>query len=191
MKSILFLRHPAPKIPPGYCYGNTDLEIAEPDKLTQSSAEFDLILSSPLQRCSKAADILFPERRVILDERLKELNFGDWENRKWDDLPKEDLNEWSNNLLNYRPGGSESFQELSDRVTEFLRELLERKEENILILSHAGTMRAALSFIMNISLETVLSFTLGYFHCAEFSMEEKNRLIFWNRDFNEFIKRSY
>ncbi len=190
-KRILLLRHPAPKIPAGFCYGQTDLEIAEPEKLSVCSCPFDLIFASPLQRCSKAADILFPERRIILDERLKELNFGEWENRKWDDLPKKDLNEWSNNLLNYRPGGSESFQELSDRVTEFLRELLERKEENILILSHAGTMRAALSFIMNISLEKTLNFTLGYFHCAEFSMEEKNRLNFWNLDFHSFLKEKH
>ena len=92
-KRILFLRHPAPQIPAGFCYGQTDLEIAEPEKLSVRSSQFDLIFASPLQRCSKAADILFPERKIILDERLKELNFGEWENRKWDDLPKKDLEE--------------------------------------------------------------------------------------------------
>lgn len=191
-KTILFLRHPAPKIPLGFCYGQTDLEIAEPEKLSPSVSEFELIFSSPLQRCIKAAQILFPKNEIITDERLKELNFGEWENRKWDDVPKNELDEWSKNLLSFRPGGSESFQELSERVNAFLQELLQRKEEKILVLSHAGTMRAVLSHIMNISLEKTLNFSLGYFHCAEYAFAEpKRRLLFWNLDFHSFLKEKH
>lgn len=193
MKKVLFfLRHPAPKIPPGYCYGSTDLEIAEPEKLSRCHSEFELIFSSPLQRCSKAAQILFPKNEIIIDERLKELNFGEWENRKWDDIPRSEIDRWGDDILNVRPGGAENFLELSERVNAFLKELLGRKEEKILVLSHAGTMRAALSYIMNISLEKTLNFTLGYFHCAEYAFAEpKSRLLFWNLDFHSFLKEKH
>jgi probable phosphoglycerate mutase len=37
------------------------------------------VLSSPLQRARRTAQILFPDREIAIDARLIEIGFGDWE----------------------------------------------------------------------------------------------------------------
>ena len=49
---------------------------------------------------------------------------------------------------NYEPGtGADSFSELSDRVTGFLKELVEKPYENVLVLSHGASIASMLLFI--------------------------------------------
>jgi alpha-ribazole phosphatase len=45
--------------------------------------------SSPLVRCKILASYL---QSSDFDSRLVEMNFGDWELQKWDDIPELDLN---------------------------------------------------------------------------------------------------
>ena len=95
---ITLIRHTRVAVETGICYGWSDVGVApsfetEASRVKEniSNEQFDIVYSSPLSRCRKLAAFCgFHE--PILDDRLKELNFGEWEMKKWDDLTTPVLN---------------------------------------------------------------------------------------------------
>ena len=94
---LALLRHPPILAVAGTCYGRLDLPLApgwEGWAASQATLLAGLaperIWSSPARRCLSVADAL-AERlglAVTPDARLLELDFGDWEGRAWDDVPR-------------------------------------------------------------------------------------------------------
>ncbi len=82
---ITLIRHTSVNVEPGICYGQSDVPL---DESFSHTAEFikhklqvekyDAIYCSPLSRCVKLAKYCGYET-PILDKRLLEINFGDWE----------------------------------------------------------------------------------------------------------------
>lgn len=52
---------------------------------------FDGIYSSPLKRAKETAQLIFPNKTIIEDNRLKEMNFGDYEGKFIDELKKKKI----------------------------------------------------------------------------------------------------
>ena len=81
---VYLIRHTSVAVPKGSAYGFTDVplnptfETEAAVTLNQlSGLHFDEVFCSPLTRCVKLASFCgYPQ--AIRDERLKELNFGDW-----------------------------------------------------------------------------------------------------------------
>ena len=93
--NITLIRHTEVSIEKGICYGQSDIELAnsfEKEKIViQNKLKpdvFDITYSSPLKRCKKLAKALFADKEIVYDNRLMELNFGDWEGKHWDDISK-------------------------------------------------------------------------------------------------------
>ena len=84
---IYLVRHTTPEVGKGICYGQADLSLSGSFELEMQRLKnflpktFDIIYSSPLQRCRQMASILANE--VEYDSRLMEMNFGDWEMKSW------------------------------------------------------------------------------------------------------------
>lgn len=143
---LFLLRHPLPHIAPGACYGATDIPAAAGEAqrvLHQLRASASIppdapIYSSPLQRCAELARLL---GSPTFDARLQEMNFGAWEMRRWDDIPRAEVDAWNDDLAHYRPGGGESVSEVAQRILAFRSELLRRRHEHAVIVCHAGTIR--------------------------------------------------
>jgi len=77
-----------------------------------------------------------------LDSRLKEMNFGEWEGRRWDDIVDSNLQSWMDDYLNVRTTKGESWQDLKLRVNEFLTEIvLCDVRSTRIIVTHAGVIR--------------------------------------------------
>ena len=62
--------------------------------------KFDYIYTSPILRAYHTASLLFDENKLIQDERLMEMNFGDFEGRKIADIHLTD-HEIYDNLWNH------------------------------------------------------------------------------------------
>jgi alpha-ribazole phosphatase len=151
---VYLVRHPTPLVETGVCYGRTDLLCAADVQADTLAAALPFLpaslvgiplYSSPLRRCADLAAAMalaLPGTAVILDERLMEMDFGVWESRRWDDIPRHEIDVWRDNLLSYRPGGGESLLQLTQRVHAFYRELLATGAENVVIVCHSGSMRA-------------------------------------------------
>lgn len=128
------------------CYGSQDLlpgpEVTEDAaRLHETLAPSNHIVTSPLKRATYLAKALAELRGLPItqDARLQEMNFGAWEGRLWDDIPRVELDIWAADLLNARPHGGESVQMMADRVTMALSEY-----QNAIIVTHLGPIRAAL-----------------------------------------------
>jgi len=168
---IIALRHTSVSCSSGTCYGQTDVETAqtyesEKEKiiLNLKSVEFDLVYSSPLTRCRKLAEEVSRGVPVIYDPRLMELNFGDWENRRWEEFyftPKAQL--WFSDWLNISCPNGESYGEMMHRVKCWLDDLYNNHTDgNILIITHAGVIRALVSLLTDIATEKIFDIKVGY-----------------------------
>ncbi|HEV7815445.1 MAG TPA: histidine phosphatase family protein [Janthinobacterium sp.] len=143
---LILVRHPRTIAAPGLCYGSTDLAVA-PDDLARvlAALQADLppdapVFSSPLQRCALLATAL-KHPSLTFDPRLAEMDFGDWEMRHWQDIPRAEIDAWSDDLAGYRPGGGESVLALAARVGAFRDEVRRLPHDSVIAICHAGTMR--------------------------------------------------
>ncbi|MRV76790.1 phosphoglycerate mutase [Duganella sp. FT92W] len=148
---LILIRHPQPLAEPGLCYGSTDLPVlpGEPERvLAALHASVAIpanapIYTSPLQRCAALAHLL---GKPTFDARLRELHFGGWEMRRWDDIPRADVDAWAADLAHYRPGGGESATDAALRVLSFRASLLQQAHTDAVIVCHAGVMRLLMAY---------------------------------------------
>ena len=147
---VTFIRHTKVGIPRGICYGWTDVPVAE--TFEQEAAvtlknlgenKFDKVYTSPLTRASKlAAYCGYPDAER--DERLKEMNMGDWEMQKFEEIEDQDaLNKWYDDYMHLAATNGESFPILYDRVSSFLDELKTKPYEKVAVFAHGGVMICA------------------------------------------------
>ena len=140
---LVLVRHPQPDLAPGICYGRTDISTSI-EAIEQVAAGLRAaglpgplpVYASPLARCARLAAAL--DASVTLDARLAEMDFGAWEMRAWDAIPRAEVDAWAADLLHYRPGGGESVLDVAHRVAAFRREL---HHPAALVICHAGTIR--------------------------------------------------
>ncbi|MBC3936707.1 histidine phosphatase family protein [Undibacterium sp. CY7W] len=141
---LIVIRHLAPLQGEGLCYGHTDLAVdAQANAQAAASLRASLpsfpVFSSPLQRCLSLASLL--GRTVQTDDRLRELNFGDWEMQPWDRIDRADIDAWAADTVYYRPGGAESLLQMTTRVSAFLRTLQAQNLEGVILITHAGVLK--------------------------------------------------
>jgi alpha-ribazole phosphatase len=151
MKLIL-VRHPQPEVAAGICYGSTDLAVSPQQREAVLHALHALLAtlpatvalySSPLRRCADLASQLHaqrPECTLAFDPRLVEMDFGAWEMRAWDDIPRQQIDDWAADLINYRPGGGENVLTMTARVADFYG-TIQRQRHDAVVICHAGTIR--------------------------------------------------
>lgn len=143
---LYLVRHPRPEVPAGHCYGRSDLaaDQADVERVLATLASRLLpgampVYASPLARSAVLAQQLSPT--PLFDARLAEMDFGAWEMRSWDDIPRGEIDAWSADLLHYRPGGGESVMDVAARVAGFDADLRRAGHAQALVICHAGTMR--------------------------------------------------
>ncbi len=156
---FILIRHTKIAYPEGFCYGQTDVDVAnsfedEALQIVNKIENYTIkeVYSSPLKRCAILAErITQRKNEVIFDNRLKELNFGNWEGKSWDEVKNESLPFFSNfNIENRCPGG-ESYLDLLNRVSSFIKDLQTGNEGIICIVTHGGPIRAFFSLLNNYS----------------------------------------
>ena len=155
---IYLIRHTQTATDPGLCYGQSDIALAdsfdnETDSLHDKLPEFNddcKVYSSPLTRCLKLAETF--SDTVTADARLQELDFGDWEGKRFDDIDADVLQHWTNNFVTAAPPNGENFEDLYRRAGDFWQDLLATGAEQVLVVTHAGVIRALLARALNLPL---------------------------------------
>lgn len=164
---IYLIRHTTPNIEKGICYGQLDIDVTssfedEATKITTAiTIETDTIVySSPLKRCTKLASKF--SKNIIIDERLMELNFGNWENHKWDNIPKLELDLWMNDFVNVKIPNGEAYTDLFKRSNSIFDEITDSRAAKLIITTHAGVIRSILAKIKNVPLENSFDIKVEY-----------------------------
>lgn len=121
------------------------------------------IVTSPLLRCRQFAEALASKLAVPcrIEDDLREIGFGVWEGRTPEDIEAHDgdaLKRFINDPLHNRPEGAEPLEPFAERVWQvYLRQLQLHPGQHILLVAHAGVIRAITSRILGMPLDAVYS----------------------------------
>lgn len=126
----------------------TEKGVRMTQRLAANVPVVDAIYASPLGRTMQTAHLLFGGREIRPDDRLREIDLGDWEGRLQADLDVEDADEHSNfwNAPHrFECPGGENFQCVERRSLDCLRELAAHHAgESIALVSHTTVIRSML-----------------------------------------------
>ncbi|MEY4268023.1 MAG: hypothetical protein RIS90_2558 [Pseudomonadota bacterium] len=149
---LWLVRHAQVLLPPGICYGATDVAADAAATLRAAQAlAVELppglpLRVSPLQRCEQLAQTLQGLRPDLAtkttDAGLAEMDFGDWEGQAWSAIPQSALDAWVADFAHHRFGGRDSVSEVMQRVALAWDATLQAGQDAAWI-THAGVIRAA------------------------------------------------
>lgn len=166
---LYFIRHTSVDVPQGVCYGQSNVPLrdtfeheAELVKKNLRYLQYDAVYSSPLSRCRKLARYCGFEDKVVLIDRLKEMYFGNWEMKRWEDISGDKISKWYDNWIDEPTDGGESFRILYDRVASFLEELKVSNFQNVIIFAHGGVINCAKVYAGITTLDKVFESTPAY-----------------------------
>lgn len=128
-----------------------------------ANEKISAIYSSDLLRAQQTAEAIagYHGLSVITKPEFREINFGIWEGLTYQEI----MEDWSEILTamydkpgEFGPPQGESFQAVKQRVTYALQECIkEHQEQNIVLVSHGGTMRVLLCAALAIGLDKMWS----------------------------------
>ena len=124
------------------------------DETTSGLTGWDLVISSPMRRCIAFAQKLAEERElpVQVEDDLREVGFGAWEGMDRLELAErrpEEFKAFYRDPVNHRPAGAEPLHSFGQRVSAvFDRLLCEHEGRHLLVVAHAGVIRATIGHVM-------------------------------------------
>lgn len=144
------------------------------------------ILTSPLQRCRQTAEEIY---RVLSDggiklsepsvvEALHEINLGEWEGKRVQEIRERfpEMYEARGRALGtYHTPGGESFLEAGVRFQNAMETYASDTDmsEILLVVAHAGVIRAYLSLLMGRDLDHLMDIPLPYASVTELQLSRK------------------
>lgn len=149
---LWLLRHARVHLDSGVCYGITD--VPADNKATDAAADLfanypapgSALWSSPLKRTLQLTEALRCRRADLqvpfLDVRLQEMDFGCWEMKQWDEIPKKAVDDWVAEFATHRFGGLENAQDVINRVADALEQARALDSAELIWVTHAGVIRA-------------------------------------------------
>lgn len=164
----------------GVCYGHSDVGIAEDADAVAARLKPLLppaapLFASPLTRCRLLAEALHAAPRF--DERLREIYFGTWEMRSWDDIGRPAVDAWAADPLHYAEHGGESVATLRQRAAACAREIAAQHDTAVLVV-HAGVMKALAVELLGLPDAAWFSTSFAF---GTVSLIEDGRLLWQNR----------
>ena len=126
-------------------------------------SDWQHIASSPLSRCLDFAQQLSKKLKIgySVDDRLKEVGFGTWEGLTPDEIIANDidaLKQFYKDPIRNRPEGAEPLASFSSRVWDAYEDISRKHvNEKVLIVGHAGIIRAITANILGMDLNHVYS----------------------------------
>lgn len=166
---VILIRHTSVDVPPGTCYGQTNVSLSASfpeEKATARQrlaryAPFDAAYTSPLTRCVRLAEACgYPD--AIRDKRLMELDFGAWEMQRYDEIQDPRLQLWYEDYLHVPATGGESFIDQLRRVSLFMDELRVRPFQKVAVFTHGGVIACAQVYAGNATPEEAFRYVPGY-----------------------------
>ncbi len=161
--------------------GRSDIDLSEHGQLAVSklgsswseTRRLDSWHSSPLLRTRHTTQLLLegmPHRaslpQVVKDERLVELDFGDWEGMTWQSVHKQyqqEMEQWGQDWINRSPPNGETFAQQAARCGEWLQTLVSDVNDfsrslTAMVVLHGGSIRALVCLCLGWPLDRAMDF---------------------------------
>lgn len=153
-----------------YC-GITDTKLSshgweQMNNACKKNQIWDVIVSSPLIRCSAFAQKLAKELSIPIriDANWQEMNFGDWDGLSADEIMvfnKEELYQFWNNPLQNSPPNGETLNNMQARVLSAWNKIIDTNK-NTLVISHGGPIRIINCHLEDHPIEKLLEIDVPY-----------------------------
>lgn len=198
---LVLIRHGEPVGHAGRCVGHFDTQLAsaalEPLRRLAGSATGSMatatpmVVSSDLRRAADSARVIARawDAELRFDPRMRELSFGSWEGRTWEDIAGADrasLDAWGADWTLVAPPDGESGVQFAVRVRSAIDDAVgrtARRSGEVAVVTHAGWIRVATSILLAEPLGTAFDRTIDYARAAIFDLESSGaRLLAWNVD---------
>ena len=165
---------------------------------------FDYIYSSPIQRAYNTATIIFDSKRIIKDDRLLEMNFGDFEGKKISELLNRDdhlyYNMWHHPELFTRINNGESYNDVIFRCHSFIDTLKSLDNDtNVMVVTHGMYFIVLICTMLNLEVKDFVlynqkvvdgcSVTIVDYTDDKFKIEVYNKNDFLPHIFNESFSK--
>ena len=177
---IFLIRHTTPACAPGVCYGRTDVPLAasaarDIDRAIAPLPTFDRVYSSPAQRCARLATALVQRDAcpLVFSPALSELDFGEWEQLPWSQIPREHSDPWALDTWHRAPPGGETEQALWNRVATWYGMALAEPAARCAIVGHGGSLRVVRCLILGLGFEQRWAWTLGWGEHGQFRIASR------------------
>ncbi|MGL1834114.1 alpha-ribazole phosphatase family protein [Rhodocyclaceae bacterium SMB388] len=175
------IRHPRPDVPAGVCYGQSDVGLAESASAVAARlrpmlpARFALH-ASPLARARLLAEAL---GEPVLDDRLMEMHFGQWELQRYTDLG-DAVDRWVSDPLGFAAPGGESAHDLARRVLRWLDgQLCRRDDTPRVIVAHGGPLRVIAGHLLGLPAERWLTLDFAYGQATRLDVHDWGVTLKW------------
>lgn len=146
------------------------------------------IITSPLQRCCNFAQALAKRDSIPLavEQRFQEVGMGVWEGKTPEQVRGEDSVAYARyyrDAIRGRPPGAEDLNDLLERVSNAYEQLVsEQAGQHILIVAHAGVMRAMLGHVLQAAPNSWYRAQVDYAASSRFGHDAHGGyLVFHNR----------
>ncbi len=159
--TIDFIRHGEPE--GGHRFRGHSIDDALTEKgwtqmrlAVESRFPWTQIVSSPLIRCHAFAHELSQQYHVplVVDDRLKEVGFGDWEGFTHAEIQARNLPQYQAfyaDPVNNRPPGAESLDVFFSRVSSALKTIVaDFAGQHVVVVAHAGVIRGIMVHVLDI-----------------------------------------
>ena len=139
------------------------------------------VISSPLLRCHEFAEEVASKFDIPLtvEPDLREVGFGSWEGRTPDEIVRDSPAEYEAfyaDPVNNRPPGAEPLQAFYDRTVKvFDRLAKEFEDQRLLVVTHAGVIRAIVAHVLEAPLASMYRMRIDYAGVSRVRVNE-NRL---------------
>ena len=168
-KNIYLLRHGDTGLKNQYV-GSSDVSLS-PQGLSEvvescaylSNINFDTILCSPMKRCVETVKNLSSSCSIQYHDFLKEIDFGRWEKKTFEEIVESDkveIDNWVNNPDTFTFPGGESLEHFQLRVITAANYIHQSESKVMLIVCHGGIIRHLVCNLLNISQEHYLLFDI-------------------------------
>jgi alpha-ribazole phosphatase len=166
------IRHPEPRDAHGRCYGREDIFVAA-ESFASAAASIRAqiparvladaeIFSSPVSRCLTLARHLAAPRSPEIADDLIEMDFGLWEGKSWDTVPREQVDAWAADVWGYRPGDGECAGMVAQRWRRWGAALPASGGPGAVALTHGGLIRVALACEGRLGADEFVGTSIGF-----------------------------
>ncbi|HJV28405.1 MAG TPA: alpha-ribazole phosphatase family protein [Aromatoleum sp.] len=175
------IRHPRPDVAAGVCYGQSDVGLVEAvdvvaARLRPHLPERFVLHASPLARARLLAEAL---GQPVLDARLKEMHFGEWELRPFADIGPA-IDAWAEDPMGFRAPGGESAQDMAARALDWLDTLVaSAPADPVVIVAHGGPLRAIAGHLLKMPAQHWLALDFACGHVTRIDVEQWGVVLKW------------
>ncbi len=151
-KQLLLVRHGAlEEAYDGRFFGSTDVSLSAPGRAAAEAlaprladTNWDRRLSSPLARARETAALAFPGQRVETDPDLREVDFGLWETKTFEEIQADDparVDAWARFDPAFSFPEGEALADWLARLNRLAGRLAADGAERIVAVTHGGVIQ--------------------------------------------------